>query len=178
MTSPCSGGASGCASRADGLVRVALPLVAVTTTLAWILVGLPAVVIGDRLNRRTIAMSAALLRTVLLARSRRIAVIALWGGTAGFAGSLTFAVLALYLVAPGPVGLHTWGFCLLMASLGSGGLIGALLTGRLAARVGELRLLAPSCALMVADSVVLALTSMRTAIPAAPTGGLDPDRGR
>ncbi|WP_184362768.1 MFS transporter [Nocardiopsis metallicus] len=294
-------GASGSASLADGLVRVALPLVAVeltrspalvagvavTTTLAWILVGLPAGALGDRLNRRTIAMSAALLRTVLLGavgvllftdqltvgmlfaaafllgageaffdtstpamvpglvpeeelprahgrrhavamtanelvgpaaggtlfalskaapllvstvchalsalmlwrmravpdrspepetrrtalfneirqglvllvRSRRIAVIALWGGMVNFAGSLTFAVLALHLVAPGPVGLDTWGFGLLMASLGLGGLIGALLAGRLAARVGELRLLTLSCALMAADSVALALTT-------------------
>lgn len=97
-------------------------------------------------------------------RSRRIAVVALWGGLVNFAGSLTFAVLALYLVAPGPVGLDTWGFGLLMASLGAGGLVGASLAGRLAARVGELRLLTLSCAFMAADSIALALTTQVWAI--------------
>lgn len=306
-------GASGSANLADGLVRVALPLVAVeltrspalvagvsvTTTLAWLVTGLPAGALGDRLDRRTIALCAAVLRTVLLGavgvllltdhltlavlfaaafllgvgeaffdtstpamvpgvvpreelsrahgrrhavslagnelvgpaaggtlfalskaapllvstachalsalllwrvrvgprrppgpagertalftgirqglvllvRSRRIAVVALWGGVANFAGSLTFAVLALYLVAPGPVGLDTWGFGLLTASLGVGGLVGASLTGRLAARVGELRLLTLSCAFMAVDSVVLVLTTQVWAISAGLMAG-------
>src|SRR5699024_10077398 len=78
--SPCSGGASGSANLADGLVRVVLPLIAVeltrspalvagiavTTTLAWLVVGLPAGALGDRLDRRIIALTIAVLRTVLL----------------------------------------------------------------------------------------------------------------
>lgn len=302
-------GASASANLADGLVRVALPLVAVeltrspilvsgvavTGTLAWLLVGLPAGALGDRLNRRVLALGAALTRTVLLGgvglllltdhltvgalfaaafllgvgeaffdtstpamvpglvprrelsrahgrrhaasmagddlvgpaaggtlfafskaapllvstvchalsaillwrvryepgpapseaaerrvslwgeilrgpallfRERRIAVLALWGAGANFAGSLTFSVLALYLVAPGPVGLDTWGFGLLMASLGVGGIVGASYAGRLAARMGELRLLTLSCLLMAVDSVVLALTTRVWAISA------------
>src|SRR5699024_2517707 len=103
---------------------------------------------------------------ILLVRNRRIFVVALWGGLVNFAGSLTFAVLALYLVAPGPVGLDTWGFGVLMASLGAGGLVGASVAGRLAARVGELRLLTLSCATMAVDSAVLAITTQVWAIAA------------
>ena len=103
---------------------------------------------------------------ILLVRNRRIFVVALWGGLVNFAGSLTFAVLALYLVAPGPVGLDTWGFGVLMASLGVGGLVGASVAGRLAASVGELRLLTLSCATMAVDSAVLAITTQVWAIAA------------
>ncbi|HIY40186.1 MAG TPA: MFS transporter [Candidatus Nocardiopsis merdipullorum] len=99
---------------------------------------------------------------ILLVRNRWIFVVALWGGLVNFAGSLTFAVLALYLVAPGPVGLDTWGFGVLMASLG----VGASVAGRLAARVGEFRLLTLSCATMAVDSAVLAITTQVWAIAA------------
>src|SRR5699024_7071926 len=40
--------------------------IAVTTTLAWLVVGLPAGALGDRLDRRIIALTIAVLRTVLL----------------------------------------------------------------------------------------------------------------
>ena len=117
-------------------------------------------------GERTVLLTEIRQGLILLVRNRRIFVVALWGGLVNFAGSLTFAVLALYLVAPGPVGLDTWGFGALMASLGVGGLVGASVAGRLAASVGELRLLTLSCATMAVDSAVLAITTQVWAIAA------------
>lgn len=71
-------------------------------------------------------------------------VFALVTGTLNIAFAAVLAILPLYAVAPGPIGLSDAGYGLLLTGTGLGGLAAALLTTRLEAWVGAARLLVVS----------------------------------
>ena len=58
-----------------------------------------------------------------------------------FADSAIFAVLVLFVVAPGPMGLDELGFGLLMATFAVGGLVGSVVVERVEARLGRSNIL-------------------------------------
>jgi MFS family permease len=63
-------------------------------------------------------------------------------GRAGSAGF--FALLALYAVAPGPMGLSEPGYGLLLVAFGAGSIAGSVVTGRAVARLGRPNVLVTS----------------------------------
>lgn len=83
-------------------------------------------------------------------------------GSAGF-----FALLALYAVAPGPMGLSEPGYGLLLVSFGVGSLVGSFVVARLVALLGRPNVLA--CATLAFGFVLLtpALTADALVIGAA-----------
>lgn len=69
-------------------------------------------------------------------RQQYLRVVALWAFGANLAGAITFSVLVLHAVTPGPLGLSSAGYGLLIAGLGLGGLAGAGVAGRVGATFG------------------------------------------
>lgn len=106
----------------------------------------------------------------LLAR-RPLGVLGVWAFLANFAGGITFSVLVLYAVTPGPLGLGKAGYGFLIAALGVGGLLGSLVAGWVADRLGVTNLLATATVGMAVDSAALALTTdVRLVAPALVLG--------
>jgi MFS family permease len=68
--------------------------------------------------------------------------LAIMVGVMNLAGAATFAILVLYAVAPGPMGLDEVGFGMLMTAMGIGSLAGSLVVERVERRLGRARLLA------------------------------------
>jgi MFS family permease len=79
-------------------------------------------------------------------------------GVMNLAGSATFAILVLYAVAPGPMGLDEVGFGVLMTAMGIGSVAGSLLVERVERRLGRARLLALAVVVGAAMMAVPGLT--------------------
>ena len=77
-----------------------------------------------------------------LRRHTVLRTLALMVGVSNLASSAMFAVLVLYAVAPGPMGLDEIGFGLLMTAMAVGSLAGSLLAERFERRLGRADLLA------------------------------------
>ena len=75
-------------------------------------------------------------------------------GSAGF-----FALLALYAVAPGPIGLSEPGYGLLLVTFGAGSLVGSFVTGRAVELFGRSGLLVLATIVFSASMLVPALTA-------------------
>jgi MFS family permease len=88
-----------------------------------------------------------------------VRVLAIWGFAGNLAGTVTFSVLVLYAVDPGPLGLTEARYGLVLAGLGVGGLVGTLLVGWLSKVISERNILALMCVLMAAESATLVLTT-------------------
>lgn len=83
------------------------------------------------------------------------AMVALWRlGGAGF-----FALLALYAVAPGPMGLSEPGYGLLLVTFGVGSLVGSFITGRVVKRLGRPQVLILATIVFATGMLVPALTA-------------------
>ena len=72
---------------------------------------------------------------------RLLRTLAIMVGVMNLAGTAMQAVLVLYAVAPGPMGLSEPGFGLLMTTFAAGSLVGSLIAARMQARFGRVRLL-------------------------------------
>jgi predicted MFS family arabinose efflux permease len=88
-----------------------------------------------------------------------VRVLAFWSFAGNMAGAITFSVLVLYAVDPGPIGLTEARYGLVLAGLGVGGLLGTLLVGGLSRLISERNILAMMCVLMAAESATLVLTT-------------------
>ena len=75
-------------------------------------------------------------------------------GGAGF-----FALLALYAVAPGPMGLSEPGYGLLLVTFGVGSLVGSFITGRVVKRLGRPQVLILATIVFATGMLVPALTA-------------------
>lgn len=84
---------------------------------------------------------------------------ALTTGTLNVAFGAVLAVLPLYAVAPGPMGLSSAGYGALLTGMGVGGLVAALFTARLQAWLGPSRLLLLSIAGAAVGFAIPALSS-------------------
>jgi MFS family permease len=98
---------------------------------------------------------------------RVLRTMALMVGGANLASSATFAIMVLYVVAPGPVGLDEVGFGVLMTTMAIGSVAGSLLADRTAHWLGRPRLLFVSILLMALTTAVPGLTTAPLAIGAA-----------
>jgi MFS family permease len=76
-----------------------------------------------------------------LLRNRLLRTLAIMVGTFNLASSATFAILVLYVVAPGPMGLSEVGYGLLITSWAIGALAGSLVEERVEAWVGRANVL-------------------------------------
>ncbi|HET9520007.1 MAG TPA: MFS transporter [Candidatus Limnocylindrales bacterium] len=89
-------------------------------------------------------------------------VLAIMVGVGNLANSAVFAVLVLYVVAPGPLGLDEVGFGLLMTAGAVGSLGGTFVVAPLERRLGRANLLAIS---MVGFSIPLLVPGLTTSLP-------------
>lgn len=76
-----------------------------------------------------------------------------------FATGAMYAVLVLYVVAPGPMGLDEVGYGILLTAIGAGSLVGSVLPERLERRFGTARTLVAAAVGYAVAFVVPALTS-------------------
>src|SRR5262249_29207377 len=94
-----------------------------------------------------------------LMRDRFLRTLAIMVGVMNLAASATFAILVLYVVAPGPMGLTEVGYGLLLTSWAVGAIAGSLIEERVERWVGRANLLL-GC---------VVITGVATAIPAFTT---------
>jgi MFS family permease len=94
-----------------------------------------------------------------LARHRLLRSLAVCVGISNLASTATFAVLPLYAVAPGPMGLSGGGFGALLATLAAGSVLGSLVIARIERRIGPRRTLLLAASTFSVYPVVLAVTS-------------------
>ena len=94
-----------------------------------------------------------------LQRNRVLRTLAFMVGVSNLAGSATFAVLVLYAVSPGPMGLDEVGFGLLMTALAAGSLVGTALVGPAERRFGRANLLALTVVVTALGFLVPGLTA-------------------
>ena len=98
---------------------------------------------------------------------RVLRTMALMVGGANLASSAAFAIIVLYVVAPGPMGLDEVGFGVLMTTMGIGSLAGSLVAERVERRVGRSRLLLISMFVMAITIGIPGVTSHPVAVGAA-----------
>jgi MFS family permease len=94
-----------------------------------------------------------------LFRQRVLRTLAMMVGASNLAFSAAFAVLVLYAVTPGPLGLDEVGFGILMTSLAVGSLVGSFLAERMERLLGRANLLVASVVMMALGAGVPAFTS-------------------
>ena len=80
-------------------------------------------------------------------------------GLLNLAGGAVWAVLVLYAVAPGPMGLDAVGFGLLLTTMAVGTVAGTFLAGFFEARLGKPNLLVVCIVVLALEHLVLALTA-------------------
>jgi MFS family permease len=76
-----------------------------------------------------------------LASHRLLRVLAVCVGVSNLASTATVAILPLYIIAPGPVGLHEAGYGILLTTIAAGSVLGTFVVDHLRARLGARRLL-------------------------------------
>lgn len=76
-----------------------------------------------------------------LAGHRLLRVLAVCVGVSNLASTATVAILPLYIITPGPIGLHEAGYGLLITTIAAGSVLGTFVVERLRARLGTRRLL-------------------------------------
>ena len=94
-----------------------------------------------------------------LARHRLLRTLAICVGVSNLASTAMIAVLPLYAVEPGPMGLPAGGFGLLLAIFAAGSVLGSLLVDRLERRLGRRRTLLLAASTFAWPSLVLAMTT-------------------
>jgi MFS family permease len=102
-----------------------------------------------------------------LARHRVLRTLAICVGISNLASTALLSVLPLHAIRPGPLGLTSAGFGLLLATLAAGSVIGSLLVDPLERRIGRRRTLLVAAAMFPAYPLVLAITSSIPWIAAA-----------
>jgi MFS family permease len=90
---------------------------------------------------------------------RLLRTLAIMVGTMNLASTATWAILVLYAVAPGPMGLDELGFGLLMTTLALGSLVGSLVVERVERRLGRGRVLLLT---IVISAITLAVPGFTT----------------
>jgi predicted MFS family arabinose efflux permease len=94
-----------------------------------------------------------------LARHRLLRTLALCVGISNLSSTALFSVLPLHAISPGPLGLSSAEFGLVLAIIATGSVTGSLLVGRLVRRIGRRRTLLVAASTFPAYSLVLAVTS-------------------
>jgi MFS family permease len=90
---------------------------------------------------------------------RLLRTLAIMVGTMNLASTATWAILVLYAVSPGPMGLDELGFGLLMTTLAVGSLVGSLVVERVEARLGRARVLLLTVVISATTLAVPGLTT-------------------
>jgi MFS family permease len=94
-----------------------------------------------------------------LARHRVLRTLAICVGISNLASTAVFAVLPLYAVEPGPMGLSGAGFGVLLAILAVGSVLGSLVVDRIERRLGRRATLLLATAMFPVNAFVLAMTT-------------------
>jgi MFS family permease len=100
-------------------------------------------------------------------RSRVLRTLAIMVGVANLANTASGAVLVLYAVSPGPMGLSEPGFGILLTSFAIGSLLGSLVAAPLEARFGRVPMLFASVLIIAIGFAVPAFTTDAIVIGAA-----------
>ena len=88
-------------------------------------------------------------------------------GVMNFVSNATFAILVLYAVTPGPLGLDEPGFGLLLTGFALGSIIGSVATERMERALGRANLLATTVAVNAVMTIVPAFTSSALVVGAS-----------
>ena len=107
----------------------------------------------------------------VVARNRLLAALALIVAVMNISWSAWLAVLVVYVVAPGPVGLSEWGYGVLLTAIGIGGVLGTLLAAPMQRWIGRRWMIGADIAGTFAMLAVPALTTSAWAIGAAAVVG-------
>jgi MFS family permease len=102
-----------------------------------------------------------------LAHHGLLRTLALCVGISNLASTATFSVFPLYAVAPGPMGLSSAGFGLLLSTLAAGALVGSFLVEPLERHLGRGRTLLVAAAMFPLYGLVAALTDSAVLIGVA-----------
>ncbi len=109
----------------------------------------------------------------VVARNRLLAALALIVAVMNISWSAWLAVLVVYVVAPGPVGLSEWGYGVLLTGIGIGGVVGTLLAAPVQRLIGRRWMIGADIAGTFAMLAVPAMTTSAWAIGmAAVVGGI------
>ena len=76
-----------------------------------------------------------------LANHQLLRLLAVCVGVSNLASTATVAILPLYIIAPGPIGLNETGYGILITTIAAGSVLGTFLVERLRTRLGTRRLL-------------------------------------
>ncbi|MBI5927718.1 MAG: MFS transporter [Chloroflexi bacterium] len=89
-------------------------------------------------NVETSSISADIIEGLhYLAKQRLLRTLTLIVGVMAGCWSAWLAILVVYVVEPGPVGLDKWGYGLLLAGIGVGGVIGAMIVNPITQQLGR-----------------------------------------
>jgi MFS family permease len=151
------------------LIAISIPLALTSSAAAFALAALGLVLLTGTFRpeptaeRRNLALEIGegigfLLRHRLLLTLTSMVALGQMGSAAGF------ALLALYAVAPGPMGLTEPEFGLLLVAFGAGSLVGSFVAGALVARLGRPRVLLLAQTVFGLGILVPALTASAVAV--------------
>lgn len=124
------------------LVAISVPVALGSITAGFVLAGLGLLLMTGsfraegRGSRRPLGLEIAE-GIAYLARHRLLMTLSAMVAIGRLGGAGLFALLALYAVAPGPMGLSEPGYGLLLVTLGAGSLVGSLVVGRAVALLGR-----------------------------------------
>jgi MFS family permease len=160
------------------LVAISFPLALGGSVLGYALAAAGLALIVGSFRATSAAPRASMLREIregfeYVWHDRVLRTMAIMVGTLNLSGSAVLAVLVLFAVAPGPMGLDELGYGLLMTAFAVGGVIGSLLEERVERWIGRSRVLWLTVWTIGLATLVPALTShaLLVAVSLVATGG-------
>ncbi len=128
------------------LVALSIPLALAGSALGYLVAAIGLMLVVGRFKPQVAGPRGSMVADIregvaFLWHNRVLRTMAIMVAGFSFADSAIFAVLVLFVVAPGPMGLDELGFGLLMATFAVGGLLGSLVVERVESRLGRSNIL-------------------------------------
>jgi Na+/melibiose symporter-like transporter len=114
------------------LVAISVPLALTGSVVAYALAAVGLAIMVGRFRAETVSSRPSMLAEIregliYLLRNRILRTLAIMVGISNLASSAVFAILVLYVVAPGPMGLDELGFGILTTGFAVGAIVGTFL---------------------------------------------------
>lgn len=146
------------------LIALSVPVALGSATAGFALAAIGLALLSGAFRAERPATGRSLLHEIgdgigYLARHRLLLTLSLMVALGRFGSAGFFALLALYAVAPGPMGLSEPGYGLLLITIGAGSLVGSVVVGRLVAVLGRPGVLIGSTVVFAGGLLLPALTT-------------------